>query len=188
MKKLFNTRPGCFGRYNKDWTICTQQCNFRMDCMKNQIRVQGKEDRKKYGRRPSEVLDKKRSYRSREESLEDFYERDWEKRMSQQGISYVPKNTPKPKKKSERVFYMPSKPRTRLVFGSVTDVNMAIMFGLYKYGEAMLKAVPNEIAKEYDKLMAVPNDTFKIERLNKLKLAVDKHWHSWEKFMEFMKT
>lgn len=192
LKKMFKTKPGCFGKYNKDWTLCTQQCNFRMDCMKNQIRTEHKENRRKIVSRHSvsKALDNGRVDRKSNESLEDFYERDWEKRMSRQGISYVPKTTPKRKPKPKvRVFHMPPpKPQTRLVFGSVTDVNMAIMFGLYKYGEAMLKAVPSEVAEEYDRLLAVPDDTYQMERMEKLKLVVDKHWNSWEKFMEFMKT
>ncbi len=189
LKKMFNTKPGCFSKYNKNWTLCTQQCNFRMDCMKAQTHADGKARRSKIvgDRSVSEALGS--VDRKSNESLEDFYERDWEKRMSKQGISYVPKTTPKRKPKPKaRVFHMPPRPSTRLVFGSVTDVNMAIMFGLYKYGEVVRHMVPSDIASEYDRIMLESDELFKDQRLGKLKDAVSRHWNSWGEFIQFMEN
>ena len=184
---MFNTPPGCFGKFNKNWTMCTQQCNFSSDCQVKKIREDGKQSRKNIGMSPSEAFDG--VDRKSNESLEDFYERDWEKRMSKQGVRYVPKTTPKVKRKIQRrVFHMPAPPRTRLVFGSVTDVNMAIMFGLFKYGDTVRHMIPSDIAHEYDRISKETDDLFRDQRLGKLKEAVYKHWSTWEEFMRFMKT
>lgn len=197
----------CFGGYNGSWTICREQCNFNTECFKEKtgmkVTTKKKESKRPdwhrgvYGAGGGNSVRETPKHKKRKTSgwsdadADKHFRAKWgvqeepQFRRESQRPPSTSYSKPKPK---HRVFHMPAVPRTRLVFGSMNDINLAIMFGLYKYGEDVLRMIPSEIAEEYDRLQLEPDLLFKDQRIVKLRDAVSKHWSTWDDFIVFMNT
>ncbi len=168
---FFKTKPSCFGKHSETWAVC-QDCNFKGMCISEKIILRS-------GSRPThnkENASGGRNYFDKSDyssanaiaEAEEFNSSSMEERDAR-GVPTSPYA-------STRTPYVPPRrpprPKARLMYGAVGDVNLATMFGIGKYAELIGYMKPNDLLTEFKHILDEDDGYVRDKRIEIIKSAV----------------
>lgn len=137
-------KPECHGKHSRTWPVC-EKCGFRTSC---QLLTYG--TRSNVYTSPNSMVAEAEEFNRRQKAREE-------------GRAYKP--TPTIKKVIKR--------SVRLRRASVTDVNLAIMFGIGKYAEQLGYMNPSQLLQEFKAIKKGDDGVVKERRIELIRQMVN---------------
>jgi hypothetical protein len=187
---MFKSKPNCFGKFNKNWTMCTEQCDFRIACRAEQMRFsQEGLKRTTWGRPYGDVLAETEAFNKEQDQKQEFSEKGFYTNNGKR-VFGAPKIKPikrMPRPPLPKARPVPPKPRTKLMRATMEPYT-AQAFDRAMYSRTTSVMEPSEVCNEYSWLLKEQNEEVREYRMKTLEFRIIQLWESWERFFIFYRS